>query len=67
MDRTYKLKDRPEFKSKPKPVTFKKTDKVSCAVEIMTEKNYGSVVVVDNNDRVIGIFTKRVIKKNYVL
>ena len=67
MDRTYKLKDRPEFKSKPKPVTFKKTDKVSCAVEIMTEKNYGSVVVVDNNDRVIGIFTKTVIKKNYVL
>ena len=53
MDRTYKLKDRPEFKSKPKPVTFKKTDKVSCAVEIMTEKNYGSVVVVDNNDRVM--------------
>ena len=34
MDRTYKLKDRPEFKSKPKPVTFKKTDKVSCAVKL---------------------------------
>ena len=33
----------------------------------MTEKNYGSVVVVDYNDGVISIFTERVIKKNYVL
>ena len=50
MDRTYKLKDRPEFKSKPKPVTFKKTDKVSCAVEIMTEKNYGEHLGFSNED-----------------
>ena len=26
MERGYKLKDRPEFKSKPQPITFKKTD-----------------------------------------
>ena len=48
MDRGYKLKDRPEYKSKPTPVTFKKSDSVAAAVKIMSEKNYGSVVIVDN-------------------
>ncbi len=66
MDRVYKLKDRPEFKSKPKPVSFKKTDKVSTAVEVMSDKNYGSVVIVDSNDKVIGICTERDILKKLV-
>ena len=29
MERGYKLKDRPEYKSKPQPITFKKTDTVA--------------------------------------
>ncbi len=66
MDRGYKLKDRPEYKSKPMPVTFKKTDSVSSAVKIMSEKNYGSIVVVDNNSKVIGICTERDILKKLV-
>ena len=41
-----RLKDRPEFYNKPKPITFLKTDKVHTAVSIMAENNYGSVVIV---------------------
>ena len=37
MERGYKLKDRPEYKSKPQPITFKKTDTVAKAVKT-TEK-----------------------------
>ncbi|MBJ56799.1 MAG: signal transduction protein [Rickettsiales bacterium] len=66
MARGYKLKDRPEFKTKPLPVTFKKSDTISAAAKTMTEKNYGSIVVVDNNNRVIGICTERDILKKVV-
>ena len=61
-----RLIDRPEFKSKPKPITFLKTDKVQKAVEIMAERNYGSVVIVDKNNNVIGIATERDILKKLV-
>ena len=66
MERIYKLKDRPEYKSKPTPVTFKKSDTVASAVKIMSEKNYGSVVIVDNSSKVIGICTERDILKRLV-
>ena len=66
MSRKYRLKDRPEFSSKPKPVTFEKHQKVSEAVKEMSEKNYGSVVIVDNKQKVIGICTERDILKKLV-
>ena len=66
MERAYRLKDRPEYKSKPQPATFRKTDSVSSAVKIMSEKNYGSVVIVDNQNKVIGICTERDILKRLV-
>ena len=66
MERSYKLKDRPEYKTKPRPVVCKKTDTVSKAVAQMSEKNYGSIVVVDNQDKVIGICTERDILKKLV-
>ena len=59
MERGYKLKDRPEYNSKPRPITFKKNDSVAKAVKTMSEKNYGSVVIVDNQSKVIGICTER--------
>ena len=40
MSRGYKLKDRPEFNSKPKPITFEKHQKVSEAVKVMSDNNY---------------------------
>ena len=61
-----RLKDRPEFYNKPKPITFLKTDKVHKAVSIMAENNYGSVVIVDKNQKVIGIVTERDIVKKIV-
>ena len=61
-----RLKDRPEFYNKPKPITFLKTDKVYTAVSIMAENNYGSVVIVDKNQKVIGIVTERDIVKKIV-
>ena len=66
MSRGYKLKDRPEYLNKPRPVTFEKHQKVSEAVRIMTDKNYGSVVVVDKKNKVIGICTERDILKKLV-
>ena len=61
-----RLVDRPEFKTKPQPVTFLPKDKVSKAIEAMAEKNYGSVVIVDDKDRVVGIVTERDIVKKLV-
>ena len=61
-----RLIDRPEFKTKPDPVTFLSKDKVYQAIEIMSEKNYGSVVIVDNKDKVVGIVTERDIVKKLV-
>ena len=66
MSRGYKLKDRPEYSNKPRPVTFEKHQKVSEAVRVMTDKNYGSVVVVDKKNKVIGICTERDILKKLV-
>ena len=66
MSRGYKLKDRPEFNSKPKPITFEKHQKVSEAVRVMADKNYGSVVIVNKNNKVIGICTERDILKKLV-
>ena len=61
-----RLVDRPEFKTKPKPVTFLGKDKVSQAVAVMADKNYGSVVIVDSKDKVVGIVTERDIVKKLV-
>ena len=61
-----RLIDRPEFKSKPKPITFFKNDKVINAVNIMSDNNYGSVVIVDKSNKVIGIVTERDILKKLV-
>ena len=61
-----RLVDRPEFKTKPQPITFLAQDKVTQAIDIMSEKNYGSVVIVDSKDKVIGIVTERDIVKKLV-
>ena len=61
-----RLVDRPEFKTKPKPVTFLGKDKVSQAIAVIADKNYGSVVIIDNKDKVVGIVTERDIVKKLV-
>ena len=61
-----KLKDRPEFSSKPKPLCFPPTATVTEAVTEMSAKNFGSVVVVDADQKVIGIATERDVMKKLV-
>ena len=54
-----KISERPEFKSKKPPVTFGENNKVIDAVKAMTKDNFGSVVIVDKQNKVKGIVTER--------
>lgn len=54
-----RLMDRPEYKSKLKPLTRPPETTVFDAVSAMSEKNYGSVIVVDAQEKVIGVVTER--------
>lgn len=54
-----RLMDRPEYKSKQQPLTAPPEDTVFAAVSRMSEKNYGSVIVVDPDQKVIGVVTER--------
>jgi CBS domain-containing protein len=54
-----KIKDRIEFKNKPPVLTFLATDKVITAVKVMAEKNYGASVIVDSQNKPVGIVTER--------
>lgn len=64
--RVLKLMDRPEFQHKPKPLTIKLGAKVSDAVAQMSEMNYGSILVVDEADKLLGVVTERDILKRLV-
>ena len=46
-----KISERPEFKSKKPPVTFNENEKVIIAVKAMTKENFGSVVIVDKQNK----------------
>ena len=61
-----KIKDRLEYQSKPKPLTTKRDMKVSYVVADMVKMNFGSVIVTDQTDKVIGILTERDIMKRVV-
>lgn len=54
-----RLMDRPEYASKQKPLTRPPETTVLDAVSAMSEKNYGSVIVIDADDKVIGVVTER--------
>lgn len=54
-----RLKDRPEFTSKKSPLTRTRDVTVTDAVAEMTEKGFGSVIIVDEEQKVIGIVTER--------
>ena len=58
-----KICDRPEFKSKKPPLTFRENDLVLNAVKKMSKENYGSVVITDNKKIVKGIVTERDLMK----
>lgn len=60
------LRDRPEYASKPRPLTFTADDMTAAAVAAMSERGFGSVVIVDADNKVTGIVTERDIMKKIV-
>jgi len=54
-----RLMDRPEYRLKQQPLTCLPTTSVFEAVLKMSEKNYGAVIVVNDEKKVIGIVTER--------
>lgn len=54
-----RLMDRPEYRSKLRPLTCSPDTNVFDAVTQMAAKNYGAVIVVDNDQKVIGVVTER--------
>ena len=61
-----RIKDRPEFGNKPRPLSFPPTATVAEAVAAMSQKNYGSVVVTNESGGVEGIVTERDVMKRLV-
>ncbi|MEM7491769.1 MAG: CBS domain-containing protein [Pseudomonadota bacterium] len=53
------IQDRPEFKSKPKPMTALASDTIRTAAERMAQKNYGAIIIIDEDEKVIGMLTER--------
>lgn len=54
-----KIKDRPEFANKAAVFTLDEGSLVSEAIATMSDRNIGSVVIVDADRKVKGIFTER--------
>ena len=60
------IADRPEFQSKPAPLTCGPDESVLGASKRMAERNYGSIIVVDGDRRVLGLLTERDILRRLV-
>ncbi len=54
-----KIKDRPEFNRKGEILTMAPGDSVADAVAVMSERNYGAVVIVSPDNMPMGIVTER--------
>ncbi len=61
-----RLMDRPEYKNKPNPLTRPPDTTVTEAVAAMSDKNHGCVIVVDGDEKVIGVATERDIMNKVV-
>ena len=61
-----RLRDRPEFNRKEPPLTMRGEDLVKDAVSQMASKNFGSVIIVDGQEKVVGVVTERDILKRLV-
>ena len=60
------IKDRPEYISKPSPLTCAPETTVLAAAKLMANKNYGSIVIVNNKNEVLGLMTERDIFRRVV-
>lgn len=60
------LRDRPEFKTMPKPLMFGEATTAAKAITAMCEKNFGSVIVVDDDQKVLGVVTERDVMRKLI-
>lgn len=61
-----RLRDRPEFSRKAPPLTMGGHDLVKDAVAAMAAKNFGSVIIVYEDRKVVGVVTERDVLKRLV-
>ena len=61
-----KIKDRPEYARKGAVLTMPPENSVADAVAVMSERNYGAVVIVTPDDMPIGIVTERDLMRRLV-
>ena len=61
-----KIKDRPEYRTKPKPMTCKPDETVRAAVERMAQANYGAIIVTSGDEKVTGMMTERDVLRRVV-
>jgi len=61
-----KIKERAEYSSKPKPLTGPPDQDVLSAVQAMSSKNFGSIVVVNPDHTIAGLVTERDIYRRLV-
>lgn len=54
-----RLNERPEYAQKPAPLTVPRGTTLRSAIRQMVARNYGSIVVVEDDESVAGIFTER--------
>lgn len=54
-----KIKDSADFSTKPKPVTFSPDASVRAALDVMCEKNIGSIIATHEDGTIAGIVTER--------
>jgi len=54
-----KIKDRAEFRTKPAPLTARRGETVLEAAQRMAERNFGSIIVVNDDGTIAGMVTER--------
>ncbi len=54
-----KIKERPEYNAKAKPVTLPETAMVREAITIMSERKFGSIMITREDNTLAGIVTER--------
>lgn len=54
-----RIKDKLDYETKPKPFTLYPDATVKDALDVMCEKNFGSVIIVNEDETIAGILTER--------
>lgn len=54
-----RIKERPEYKTKSKPLSLPGSTSIRDAIKPMAENNYGSVIVINDDETIAGIVTER--------